>query len=134
VAQFNPNMFKDDLAAQLKTAMPGPWYVHFPAALKSRAEPHTFFEGLVAERQLPNGRWEKISNTVRNEPLDLMVLSHVIAHLHGLSRIDWANPPAWAADWDNNSGVFNPAEVLAAAQAAADPVSRAKAIADKLAG
>jgi phage terminase large subunit GpA-like protein len=29
-AQFNPNLFKDDLAAHLKAAMPGPWYVHFP--------------------------------------------------------------------------------------------------------
>jgi hypothetical protein len=61
-----------------------------------------------------------------------MVLSHVVAHLHGLSRIDWANPPAWAADWDDNPAVFNPAEVIAAAEAA-DPAAAAKRIADRLA-
>jgi hypothetical protein len=120
-AQFNPNLFKDDLAAHLKAAMPGPWYVHFPAELKSRAAPHSWFEQLVSERQLPNGRWEKVASHAKNEALDLMVLAHIVAHLHGLSRIDWANPPAWAADWDNNSGVFNPAEVLAAAQAKSIP-------------
>jgi hypothetical protein len=29
-AQFNPNLFKDDLAGQLKTAMPGPWLRPLP--------------------------------------------------------------------------------------------------------
>jgi phage terminase large subunit GpA-like protein len=130
--QFNPNLFKDDLTGQLKTGAPGPWFVHFPAALKSKQEPHTFFEQLVAERQLPNGAWEKIASSARNEALDLMVLNHVAAHLHGLSRIDWVNPPAWAADWADNPNVFNPAEVLAAAKAA-DPAAAAKSIADRLA-
>lgn len=134
--QFNPNTFKDALTGHLKTAMPGPWFVHFPAALKSRAEPHTFFEQLVAERQLANGMWEKITSSARNEALDLMVLNHVAAHLHGLARIDWSNPPAWAAEWDNNPAVFNPAELLAAAEKAAkaDPREAAKRLAAKLPG
>lgn len=103
VAMFNPNLFKDDLAGQLQRAEEGPWYVHFPYELRSKEVPHVWFEQLVSERRLPNGRWEKISASVRNESLDLMVMSHVLAHLHGLSRINWDRPPRWAAQWDSNS-------------------------------
>lgn len=132
IAIFNPNLFKDDLSGQLQTAMPGPGYVHVPAGLKSKAEPHVWFEQLVSEHVLSNGRWEKVQPHVRNEALDLMVMNQVIAHLHGLARIDWANPPAWAADWDENPNVFNPVE-MAARAAAADPAAAARSIADKLA-
>jgi phage terminase large subunit GpA-like protein len=99
---FNPNMFKDDLAGQLQTAESGAWHVHFPHALRSPEAPHVWFEQLVAERRLANGRWEKISATVRNEAMDLMVRSHVLAHLMGLGRVDWAKPPRWMAPWDTN--------------------------------
>ena len=37
-----------------------------------------------------------------------MVGTHVIAHLHGLARINWANPPAWAAAWDVSTAVGMP--------------------------
>ncbi len=103
VAYFNPNTFKDDLSGQLQKAEAGPWYVHAPAALKSAAPPHAFFEQLVAEHQLANGGWEKIDPNARNEALDQMVGAHVVAHLHGLSRLDWENPKSWHAPWDHNS-------------------------------
>jgi hypothetical protein len=32
-----------------------------------------------------------------------MVLTHMMAHLHGLAQIDWAKPPSWAAPWDTKS-------------------------------
>lgn len=102
-AQFNPNAFKDALAGQLKTAEPGAGFIHVPAALKSKEPPHAWFEQLVAEAKGKNGRWEKIAPSARNEALDLMVMSHVVAHLHGLSRLNWASPPGWAAPWDTNS-------------------------------
>jgi phage terminase large subunit GpA-like protein len=86
VAIFNPNQFKDDLAGQLQVAEPGPGYVHFPAALKSRAEPHVWFEQLVSEHQLPNGRWEKISPHAKQRGARPDGRNHVVAHLHGLSR------------------------------------------------
>jgi phage terminase large subunit GpA-like protein len=108
VGHFNPNTFKDDLAGQLQRGDVGDWYVHVPAGLKSKDPPHLFFEQLVAEHRKPDGRWEKIVASARNEVLDLMVMSHVVAHLHGLPRLDWASPPAWAAEHDANSLVSKP--------------------------
>jgi len=82
--------------------------VQFPAGLKSMAEPHVFFEQLVAEQRLDNGTWRKIRDGIRNEAIDLMVMAHVMAHLFGLTRISWDQPPAWARPWDVNSLVFRP--------------------------
>lgn len=101
LALFNANTFKDDLAGQLQHAAPGSLYIHFPASLRAPEPPHPFFEGLLAETN-KNGVWKHESST-RNEPIDLMVGTHVMAHLHGLSRIEWERPPAWAAEWDRNS-------------------------------
>lgn len=103
VAVFQPNLFKDDLNGQLKKADDGPWYVHFQAALRSQNPPHLWFEQLVSETRDLKGRWEKINNSTRNEALDLMVINHVIAHLHGLSSINWDNPPVWAREWETNT-------------------------------
>jgi phage terminase large subunit GpA-like protein len=103
VAMFNPNLFKDDLNGQLQRADDGPWFVHFPAELRSQNPPHPWFEQLVSESRDIKGRWEKINKGARNEALDLMVMNHVIAHLHGLSAIKWDKPPSWAAEWSVNS-------------------------------
>lgn len=105
MALFNPNAFKDDLAGQLMKGDAGPWYVHFPRELRSKEPPHVWFEQAVAERRLPNGRWERVTPSSRNEALDLLVMTHVAAHLHGLSRINWERPPNWAAPWDTNTTV-----------------------------
>ncbi|CAB3783239.1 hypothetical protein LMG28688_01607 [Paraburkholderia caffeinitolerans] len=107
VAQFNPNLFKDDLAGQLQKADLGDWYVHFPHGLRSPEEPHVWFEQLTSETRQKNGRWEKLVRGRRNEALDLMVLTHMVAHLHGLSQIDWKRPPSWAAAWDTNSSLIS---------------------------
>jgi len=108
VGIFNPNLFKDDLAGQLMCAEPGNWYIHFPAGLKSREPPHTFFEQLTSEVRRPNGRWEKAQAAARNETLDLMTMTHVLAYLHGLGRIDWERPPVWAGDWADNPMILPP--------------------------
>ncbi|MTK12694.1 MAG: phage terminase large subunit family protein [Clostridiaceae bacterium] len=120
VARFNPNLFKDDLSGQLLVAEAGPLYVHCPAGLRSRQEPHVWFEQLVAEVRDLRGRWQKPHSGVRNEALDLMVMTHVIAHLHGLSRINWDKPPPWAAAWDTNTMI-----VAASAVDAEAPVCQA---------
>lgn len=99
---FNPNTAKDVVALQLQRGEAGPLYVHFPAALKSAASPHPFFDQLVAEQRMANGRWEKATSGARNEALDLMVMTNVMANLHGLRRIDWTAPPSWAMPHDSN--------------------------------
>ena len=112
---FNPSMFKDDLAVQLMKADSG-WSVHTPAGLRGNhmgqprtdEPPHTFYEQLVAEERTGKGTWVKKAGGARNEALDLMVMTHVVAHLHGLQRIKWNAPRAWHAEWDSNSGVFMP--------------------------
>ncbi len=114
LGQFNPNHFKDDLAGQLARADAGPWHVHFPAALRAKEAPHPFFEQMVAERRNAAGRWEKAHQGIRNEALDLMVGTHVVAHLHGLARINWDRPPPWCAPWDANVCVHPPGATEAA--------------------
>jgi phage terminase large subunit GpA-like protein len=107
---FNGVQFKDALAAQLGRAEPGPPALHIPAALRGPwpadprplDAPHRWIEQLFAERRQKDGSWDKITPSARNEALDLAVMTHVMAHLHA-SRIDWARPPAWCAEWDRNS-------------------------------
>lgn len=114
VVLFNTNSFKDDFAGQLACGEAGAWYVHFPqvlrgdwpsAAPETEETTHTWFEQLVAERPDARGRWEKIRATAANEGLDLHVGCHVLADLHGLTRIKWESPPPWAASWDTSTSV-----------------------------
>jgi phage terminase large subunit GpA-like protein len=122
LAQFAADQFKDDLAGQLATMEPGAWHVHFPHGLRGNFgvgpderngdPPHLFFEQLVAETRNTRGKWEKPHQGVRNEAMDLLVGAHVVAHLHGLARMDWTRPPSWAAAWEHNSliGPIEPAQ------------------------
>jgi phage terminase large subunit GpA-like protein len=128
IALFNPNLFKDDLSGQLQTAEPGPGFIHFPTALKAAKSPHPWFEQLVSEHEKTPGRWEKIKANAKNEALDLMVINQVVAHLHGATRITWDAPPAWAAEWDNNVSVIDPATLAADAKAVGTAGGREAAI------
>lgn len=103
LAIFNPNTFKDDLNGQLQVAERGARYVHFPKALRSKESPHVLFEQLVSETRKPSGAWEKTAGA-RNEMTDLMVGTHVLAKLHGLTRVvKWDEPQlAWFLPWDKN--------------------------------
>jgi phage terminase large subunit GpA-like protein len=125
--QHNPNLYKDDLAGQLATAE-GQWRVHIPAALKAEEPPHPFFEGLVAEQRTTKGTWERIRASAANEPIDLMVGTHAAADLHGLRRLRWDAPPAWAATWDRNAMIELPGAMQdASGPAAPMPPSRPSA-------
>jgi phage terminase large subunit GpA-like protein len=118
---FNPNFFKDQLQTQLTCGMPGPGYVHLPAGLKAKEEPHPFFEQLVAENRLPTGRWKKKTDNTRNEAWDLLVMSGAIAHLFTPSKFDWERPPAWAQPWETNSLVQAASSATAPARAPGAP-------------
>jgi len=130
LALFNANTFKDDLGGQLMHIEPGPGYVHIPAALRSNEPPHVVFEQLVSEHRDANGRWEKPHQGVRNEMLDLMVGTHVLAHLHGLPKIQWKSPRAWCAEWGKNSMV----DQMERPENAGAKAQRPKSIEDLLGG
>lgn len=122
LAIFNPNLFKDDLAGQLQISAAGARYIHIPKSLRSKESPHVLFEQLVAENRKSSGQWEKPAG-VRNEMTDLMVGTHAIAKLHGLTRIKWDVPQfAWALPWDKNSmiGPIGSSAVQVFAQAPGD--------------
>lgn len=121
LVRFNPNDFKNDLRGQLIRADAGPWCIHFPRDLRSKEPPHAWFEQAVAEERNPkSGRWERKTSSSRNEALDLLVMTHVVAHLQGLPRINWERPPNWAAPWDAN------ATVTASASASPAPAAAVK--------
>lgn len=126
VARFNPNLFKDDLAGQLQLAEPGKLYVHFPHALRSQEQPHVWFEQLTSETRLKNGAWEKSAAGRRNEALDLMVLTHMLAQLHGLNRISWDKPPSWAKPWDSNSSLVAATTTVTSSSSTTSGASAAK--------
>ncbi|NKE43393.1 phage terminase large subunit family protein [Roseomonas frigidaquae] len=108
---FSANMAKDALAAQLAVLPPAPNAVHLPKGLLSRTgPPHPFVEQLTVETRNPvTGMWTSPPGA-RNEATDLMVGCEVIARLHGLHRIDWTRPPAWAAPLESNSMVTLPTQ------------------------
>ncbi len=120
--QFNPNMGKDALAAQLALEAPAAGSVSFPYDLRDGDEPpFEFFEQLAAEQRDPvSGAWSKRENHSRNEVMDMMVGCEVIARLHGLHRLDWDKPPVWAQPWETNSMLVT-MEVEAEAAPAAVP-------------
>ncbi|MDD2794374.1 terminase gpA endonuclease subunit [Acidocella sp.] len=99
---FNPNNFKDDLNGQLILAEDVPWSVRFPRALAADKPPHPWFEQLVAEDRQQSGRWARRQEGQPNEALDLMVGTHVLAFLFGISRFRWDALPVWARDCPEN--------------------------------
>lgn len=88
---------KDEIAASLMREMGGPRKLHVPASA-----PANVFAEFAAEQRGPKG-WEKRPGQRRNESLDLAVyaLGHVICI--GGERLDWANPPTWAAEGAANA-------------------------------
>jgi phage terminase large subunit GpA-like protein len=100
---FNPNQAKDSLSAQLQRDAVGPGHIHIPAWICEEQPPHTWLEQLASETRDVRGFWSKIVDSARNEAVDLMCMSEAAARLHGMHRIDWGNPPAWAQEWQRNS-------------------------------
>ncbi len=118
---FNPNLFKDDLQGHLAQAEGDAWSIRFPAALRSAAKPHVWFEQLVAEDRAANGRWTKRQAGQPNEAMDLMVGSHVLAFLLGVQRIKWDLPPSWARNFADNPNVIDLIEAKQSSAIAGNP-------------
>lgn len=119
VVSFQTDAMKNMLDAQLRRPAPGAGYVHLPEAVLSAQPPHVWLEQLCAEAPDADGRWRKVRADARNEALDLMVMAGVAALSLDAERIDWAAPPAWAAEADRNVMVTADDAVAAAAVNAA---------------
>lgn len=102
VLMLNTNLLKDQLNAMLTRDVTGVGYLHFPKWL-----PDWFYSELTAERKGNKG-WENLRK-LRNEAWDLAAYAIAISlyRVVGIDRIDWDDPPGWAADWPNNDLVIH---------------------------
>lgn len=101
---LNSNLIKDMLDARLDCVMPGKGMFLIPDWLPDR-----FFAELCAEVRTAKG-WEHPASRGRNEATDLsyMAIGLCISQMLLVEKIDWSNPPSWAAEWDKNDLVRQP--------------------------
>jgi len=98
---INGTILKDMVSAKLDRSDKAGSAVNFPDWL-----PDTFYAELTAEVRTNKG-WEN-PRKLRNESLDLLcyALALTLTHHINIERLDWDNPPSWAAEWDNNDLVL----------------------------
>ena len=98
---LNSNLMKDMLSGRLENTEPGKGMFRVPAWL-----PDSYYAQLCAEVRTAKG-WENPGRR-RNEAWDLAyyALGLLISSPIGAEKIDWTNPPGWAAPWDQNDLVF----------------------------
>nr|UYL16318.1 MAG: terminase large subunit [Caudoviricetes sp.] len=131
---LNPELLKDQLNNMLGREPDGESdtgrtaaTVTFPTWL-----PDWFWMEMVAETKTEKG-WENL-NSRRNEAWDLSYYALGLCLMKDIrwEKIDWANCPSWADEWDNNALVFNPAtggSILGAARPKRSLADLAKALA-----
>lgn len=98
VARLGTTILKDGVFADLARTTPGPGYYHLPEWLAQ-----SFFDELRAEHRGAK-RWERDGKRA-NETIDLLYMDRGATTLLGIERINWGNPPSWAAEWDLNPDV-----------------------------
>ena len=99
------NMLKDQLSGLLDRESKGTGRIHFPNWL-----PMSFFRELCVEVRGVDGKWVNPKG-YRNESWDLLVMALAVMiepRYIGSERIDWSNPPDWAAPWHKNPLVSLP--------------------------
>lgn len=103
VLMLQSNLLKDSLDGRLDCLEPGKGMVRFADWLSDN-----FFNELCAEVRGPKG-WENPSQD-RNESWDLlyMTLGLCASELLKVEKLNWDNPPGWAAPWDKNDFVRKP--------------------------
>lgn len=106
---FDPNKFKDMVAAGRRRRVPGPGFYHWPEP-KGPKNPdgwlaQAVLDELDAEVRNENGVWEQIK--ARNETLDGCVGSLVACMDLGMDKKGfWDHPPSWALPLAQNSDVI----------------------------
>lgn len=87
---INTTTLKDEVAANLARAEPGPNFIHLPDWIGE-----WFFRELTAEMRTATG-WVKKRKADNNEAFDLCVYNRVAYALCGGEKINWQKPPDWA--------------------------------------
>jgi phage terminase large subunit GpA-like protein len=110
VLMLNPNINKDDLNNRLDVMLPGYGMIHLPAWLISPIKSEDmswFFAEMTSENRVPGKGWEKVQR--RNEAWDLFyyAIGACASTLLNVERLDWNNPPPFAAPWDDNPLVIS---------------------------
>jgi phage terminase large subunit GpA-like protein len=102
VLMLNSNLLKDDLLGRLDCNEPGKGMFRFPDWL-----PDAFFTEMCMEVRETDG-WVP-GRRKRNEAWDLAYycVGLCVSVYISVERINWANPPGWAAPWDKNDLVFS---------------------------
>lgn len=97
VLMLNSNSLKDMLHARLDSLEPGKGMFRIPNWL-----PDWWYQEMCAETRTPKG-WEKRQHA-NNEAWDLSYycIGVCVSPLMLVEKMDWANPPKWAAEWDQN--------------------------------
>ncbi len=119
VLRLQSNLLKDQISGLLERRVEaestGGGMVRFPTWM-----PDWFYAQLTNEIRTAKG-WENTRNR-RNEAFDCLYYAVAVAvrppdiatHAPWVvirwDRIDWDNPPSWAADWNDNDLVFDPKE------------------------
>ena len=102
---FNANELKDMLHTRLDCLEPGKGMYRFPNWLAD-----WWYQEMCAEIRTPGG-WEKREHA-NNEAWDLSYycIGICISSLLLVEKMDWNNPPKWAAEWDTNILISKPDE------------------------
>ena len=98
VILLNSGILKDALLARLECTTPGAGMYRYPAWLGDN-----WFVEMCAETKTTKGTWEA-TNGRRNEAWDLSyyTIGLAVSTVVGVEKINWNNPPGWAATWDKN--------------------------------
>jgi phage terminase large subunit GpA-like protein len=107
VWMVNTNTLKDMVDNKLDRKERGGRLV-FPSWL-----PDTFYTELTVEVKDAKKGWIN-PRGYRNESWDLLAycMAATLMPMIGLEHLDMAEPPGWAAEWDQNGLVFNPAKTI----------------------
>lgn len=104
---LNSNAIKNYLDAILGREKDAIGSIHFANWLGAN-----FYKELCVETKNAKGEWVN-PKKFRNESWDLLcyLLAGLLENRHiGIERLDWAAPPSWACEWDENDLVFTPKE------------------------
>ncbi len=103
VLMFNSNVLKDALHNRLDCVEPGKGLYRFPNWL-----PDWWYQEMCAEDRTPKG-WMKRAHA-KNEAWDLSYycIGVCVSPLLLIEKMDWNNPPLWAADWPSNNMISEP--------------------------